>query len=314
MVNEQLEYVKCNLCGADDSKLWGEYEEIRLVQCKSCGLIYKNPRTNEKDEEDLYDKKYWFNLRREHRKQQQARKKMYEIEFEKLEKYSKGGRIFDVGCGYGDFLAALGKEWDKYGCDVSSFGIDYAKREHNLTNVYCGDIFENDFPDNYFDVIYMRGVIHHTSDPLSNLKKANDLLKGNGLLVISMSPNLGGIGAKVFKDRFLLIDPPRHSYFFSEDTLKRMLVKVGFSPDEVWYPYFGTGYESWKDLPNFIKNAFLVRLYFPLLDKENLKNPKYAFVNKDVVQSPPFYGNMMCIYSKNTRVIEKAGGELNEDK
>lgn len=294
---EQLEYVNCNLCGADDTRLWGEYEGINLVQCKKCGLVYKNPRTKTKDEKSLYDKKYWFNPVRERKKLQNARKRMYEIETRKLEKYSRSGKIFDVGCGYGDFLAGLSEKWEKYGCDVSKFGIDYAKKVHSLRNVYCGDIFNNDFPNGYFDVIYMRGVIHHTSDPFNNLKKAHRLLKVKGLLVISMSPNLGSIGARVSKNRFRLVDPPRHSYFFSAGTLKKMLIKAGFSPKEVWCPYFGTGYESWKDIVNFVKNAFLVRLYFPLFNKDRLKNPRDFFTNETIIKSPPFYGNMVSIYS-----------------
>lgn len=42
--NDNLEYVKCNLCGADDFKLIIPWGSSNVVKCKNCGLIYRNLR------------------------------------------------------------------------------------------------------------------------------------------------------------------------------------------------------------------------------------------------------------------------------
>ena len=37
-------------------------------------------------------------------------------------------RIHDVGCAFGDFLLALGPQWERYGSDASDYAINVAKR------------------------------------------------------------------------------------------------------------------------------------------------------------------------------------------
>lgn len=64
------EYVNCNLCGIDDSKLIlvGSDllnqvfpEKFTVVQCKNCGFIYTNPRPTKSDLKKYYpDKTTYF--------------------------------------------------------------------------------------------------------------------------------------------------------------------------------------------------------------------------------------------------------------
>ena len=39
-----MEHVRCNLCGADDTKLVALIDQLRIVRCNRCGLTYVNPR------------------------------------------------------------------------------------------------------------------------------------------------------------------------------------------------------------------------------------------------------------------------------
>ena len=303
--SNNIKYKNCNLCESDDTKLWAEYDEIKIVQCNRCGLIYKNPVFEDVDAASLYEKEYWINPEREQKDEKHNRNIMYDLEIKKLELYLNGGKIFDCGCGHGIFLSLLDGKWEKYGCDPSVYGIDYAKKEHGLQNVYCGTIFDSDLPDGTFDAIYMRGVIHHTSNPKETLLRAHKMLRKNGLLAITMSANFGSICARLFQDRFHLIDGVRNNYFFSARTLTMLLRKTSFLPEEIWNPYFGTGYASWKDITDLIINFCKIKMHY-LTHEKRLKNSKDFFKYgvlgsnciKSQIRSSSFYGNIMCIYSR----------------
>ena len=301
--SDASKHITCNICGTDETRVWATYDDIRLMQCVVCGLIYKDLVMQQVDFVSLYNKTYWFNSERDEEKSQQTRHRMYHLEIERLQRYFTEGKIFDCGCGHGDFLSLLGEQWEKYGCDPSEFGIAYAKREHRLSQVYCGTIFDNDFPDEAFDVMYMRGVIHHMSNPGEALLRAHRLLRENGLLVITMSPNMGSICGKVFKDRFRLIDSLRHNHFFSVKTLRALLRKSGFFPQQTWYPYFGTGYASVTDIAYFIINFALIQIEFLINGFKKLEKSRDFMNDGQAIKSPAFYGNMMCIYSEKMSTL-----------
>ena len=72
-----------------------------------------------------------------------------------------GGKVLDIGCGSGYFLAAAAQiGWESFGVDpdpkVSAQKTGYKVLQGNLPDI--------DFPDNYFDVITLSHVIEHTHD------------------------------------------------------------------------------------------------------------------------------------------------------
>ena len=55
-----MEYVACNLCGAEDASHCCTVGEFRIVRCSGCGLIYTNPRRSADAIPDIYSKEYFF--------------------------------------------------------------------------------------------------------------------------------------------------------------------------------------------------------------------------------------------------------------
>lgn len=89
----------------------------------------------------------------------------------------KGKRILEVGCGVGTDLIQFAKEGaEASGLDLTQSAIDLAKKRfplYNLTaDLRVGDAENLPFPDDYFDLSYSFGVIHHTP----NTQKAVDEL------------------------------------------------------------------------------------------------------------------------------------------
>jgi len=278
--NYLMEYVKCNLCGKDEIIPWGRKEGIDIVKCSGCGLIYCNPRPDDEELKKFYNDEYFSEGNYEEDVQRQ---KMYKIEIaEIIKNISQEGKFLDIGCAVGKFLHTLPDTFEKWGVEFSSEAAQIGREKFGL-NITTGQIRNVDLPEEFFDIIQMRGVLEHSQNPFEDLSKMHSLLKNEGILRISQLPNIESICGKIFKTRFNQVKPGEHLYYFSPDTISEMLDKCGF--EIVWknYPYLGTPYESlWKDVFGVIKGPF----------------------NKK--ESPAFFRNMMILYAKKK---EKTDGK-----
>jgi ubiquinone/menaquinone biosynthesis C-methylase UbiE len=237
------ENVPCNLCGSNDYTV--VFEEIpdredvditakysaakgiictdQVVRCKKCGLVYINPRLTADTIIDAVshgDDEIYVS-------QREGRIETFRRGIALVEKFSTPpGKILDVGCAAGFFLAAAKEHgWEPYGVEPNTFLCNYGKQEFGL-NVFNGILKDTHFPDSFFDVVTMWDVLEHTPDPSSELKEANRILKPNGLLVINF-PDFSSKWVLIFRRKwwFLL---SHHLYYFTPDTLKQLLNKNGF--------------------------------------------------------------------------------------
>ncbi len=236
-----LEHIKCNLCEADNYKVLYKPSKVvnpknkfsatggimgtdRIVRCKICGLIYTNPRYSVNEMVTAYSEAQ----DEDYISQTEERRLTFGRCLNLVEKYSKPGRILDVGCASGIFLDVANKNgWEVFGVEPCKWLVDYGNKNFGL-NIVKGTLKEANFPRDYFDVITMWDVLEHTSDPIEELKEANRVLKNGGLLVVNF-PNIGDILAKITGKRwwFLL---SVHLYYFTPKTLKEMLKNTGFKP------------------------------------------------------------------------------------
>ena len=85
-----------------------------------------------------------------------------------------------------------------------------------------------------FDCITMWHSLEHLVDIKSTLSQISKRLKPNGKLMIAV-PDNGGLQAKFFKYKWLLLDFPRHRYHFDEDSLSFSLKDAGFTVQHQWH-------------------------------------------------------------------------------
>lgn len=82
--------------------------------------------------------------------------------------YSDGarkGRLLDVGCGSGEFLAQMRElGWDVFGVEPDPQAARVAREQFGLT-VWPGALAEASFPDGFFDAVTLNHVIEHVADP-----------------------------------------------------------------------------------------------------------------------------------------------------
>jgi len=143
-----------------------------------------------------------------------------------------GGRLIDVGCGSGEFLATMDQlGWDVCGVDIDEAALRQARRKG--LPVSLGTLEEQNYPGAAFDAVTMSHVIEHLSSPAETLREALRILKPGGSLVV-LTPNSESLGHRLFGSSWLHLDPPRHLYMFNSRTLFTLVSSVGFSNVETY--------------------------------------------------------------------------------
>ena len=234
----RIENVSCNLCGNSETfllykskdRLHGRRGTFNVVKCKTCGLVYINPRPTKDEIKYYYPNEYcaYKGALSKHSSNTYIDNQENKSRYEKIIRFKKGGRIIDIGCGDGCFLRYMKKNnWEVFGVEISELASNYARKEVGL-NIFTGELLDAKFPNEHFDVVTLWAVIEHLHNPLGILTEINRILRRDGLLIFN-TQNIESAEAKIFKNKWYHLDTPRHLYDFSPDTLKQMLTKTSFN-------------------------------------------------------------------------------------
>ena len=137
-----------------------------------------------------------------------------------------GERVLDLGCGAGDFLAALREA----GAEPVGVEIAQAAVERARTNVPGADVRlleDGVIPAGHgeFDLVWCSEVLEHIPDVAEALHEVRRVLKPGGRLLLTV-PRNGPISLLRFDSTF---DPlGQHVRFFTRRSLARTLDATGF--------------------------------------------------------------------------------------
>lgn len=145
----------------------------------------------------------------------------------------KGGAVLDVGCASGGLLAALGDDAGRReGIELDP--VAAAAAGVHADAVHVGRVDEVEVGTAGFDVVVLGDVLEHLADPLPALCRAQDWLRPDGRLVVSL-PNVAHWTVRVdllrgrweYCDSGILDDT--HLRFFTWDSGARLVEEAGFS-------------------------------------------------------------------------------------
>lgn len=137
------------------------------------------------------------------------------------------GKLLDVGCGNGQFLATMRDlGWEIQGIEPDVQAARFA-RDHFGVQVIASTLEKATIPNEFFDAITISHVIEHVSDPIKFLGKCHRILKPTGKLVV-VTPNIESMAHRIFKESWRGLEPPRHFYLFSLSTLRLCAERAGF--------------------------------------------------------------------------------------
>ncbi len=204
--------------------------EYQIRKCNDCNAFFLFPKPNDTELQKYYDGSYYGESISKFSKSVEKYIDVFrKRRAKRILKYlpSKGSAL-DIGCGNGRFLNYLSKfgDFDLCGTELQGNSANRAT-QYNQINLKVGMLEKDDFQRNKFDVITMFHVFEHLSEPKKMLEIVTDIIKENGVLIISM-PDIGSWQSRLFKGKWYHLDPPRHLVFFEREALKNIIKKFGF--------------------------------------------------------------------------------------
>ena len=262
-----MESIRCNLCDSGQTDLlFSKKDKFRIseddfdiVRCRSCGLLYINPRPTQEEIIRFYPETYsWkenlpagsFFTGIIRKAEKTYRQHLLNYEVNKVLRFTgiQNGKVLDIGCGPGDRLDIFRKKgFDAYGIEISS-SARYAKEKLGL-NVFEGNLDGANYPDNFFDIVTLYNVLEHVHNPRQLLQIIKRIIKNEGSLVIQV-PNTDSWQLKIFKERWSAFDVPRDLYYFNPDILSRILQREGFEPVKI------SRFNNWWHPPTIVTTLF----------------------------------------------------------
>ena len=231
----------CIICNGKNLESWAKLDYLEAKKCKDCGMISVNPHLNDEGLSKVYEN--YFSHRLDEKELFEKRKIMYKIDHDWITKFINHGKILDVGCSGGQFLNTFDpNKWERQGVEIDKDTAEFAKTQYDIP-VNIGYFPEISFEEK-FDLIVIRGVIEHFSDPISVLKKCAEVLKPNGYLFITATPVGNSFAFDVYREKWHLFTPLAHIHFFTVDLLSQILKTFGLSLIDQHYQYEETPYAN----------------------------------------------------------------------
>lgn len=252
----QFSEIPCPLCGSDTRTVLGRPRKIdalfsslgsdavsnaRVVSCGNCSLIYLHPFPHFSDSllKKMYsnDNDYFLELNPSMEKIIHVVNPMRR--FSKAQQFIKRKirNYLEIGCGEGyGLLSAQKFGWNVYGQDISPDFAEIAKRKTGLS-ILVGQLDENSFEKNFFDLVYIDSVLEHVPDPLRYMKCVINFLSPGGIIYLTL-PNEDSLQAKLLdlalkitgSDTTCRIAPfvePYHVIGFSKSSIQFLATSLG---------------------------------------------------------------------------------------
>lgn len=228
----------CPVCGQKGFSLFMHcrdhflsQEEFDLVSCNACGFRFTNPRPKPEKLAGYYKTDEYIS-------HSATRKglinKMYLIirsitsrkKRKIIERYTKGRKILDIGCGTGEFLNECRNHgWITTGVEPDKNAASFARNTYSLK--VHDESFLNGNAETEYDVITLWHVLEHVSDLNKRMEQISRLLSPDGMLLVAL-PNCDSKDARIYGPFWAAYDVPRHLYHFTKNTMSMLLEKHQF--------------------------------------------------------------------------------------
>lgn len=147
--------------------------------------------------------------------------------------------LLDIGCALGVLL----EEADKLGIsskgvDISAAAVSYAKKQHlSVHHDTCVSWEKRGGHAKQYDVIIALEVIEHEKNPLTMLQSMFRMLRPGGTAVLT-TPNFNTLFRTLMGNNWVGYQHREHLWFFTPETLTRLLKQAGFSHIRVRQDFF----------------------------------------------------------------------------
>ncbi len=229
--NSKLSF-PCNICGAIKHELLFLKKNFPIVKCTQCGLV-STILPDKFDTHTIYDDSYFHGGQVDGYSDYKSTEKILKAEFKSVLKTilpffkgQKNKKLLEIGSAYGYFLDEAKEYFDCYGIEINQEGVETSNKRG--LKVFQGELTDSILEKTgKVDVVVMLDVIEHLTDPLTVVKKLYENMNPGGIILI-VTGNHDSILSTMMGDKWRLMTPPQHTFFFSTKTLKALVTKAGF--------------------------------------------------------------------------------------
>jgi 2-polyprenyl-3-methyl-5-hydroxy-6-metoxy-1,4-benzoquinol methylase len=223
----------CPVCGSRKPAPLFTKDGFEMVRCTVCGCVHVAQDPAAIDFDALYGEAYYTGgseavfadyVGQEAARRAQARRKLWTLRH-LPPRVPRSGRLLDVGCAAGFFLAEARAHYEVQGVELSAWSSAYA-RDRLGVPVITGTLQQAALGADRFDVVTLWDVIEHVPDPVPLLTEACRVLRPGGRLVLTT----GDWGSRYAQRKgadWHLMTPPWHLTMFSRDTLANAAARAG---------------------------------------------------------------------------------------
>jgi SAM-dependent methyltransferase len=210
--------------------------QCTIWQCVQCGLGRAETRNFNPNE--YYTDDYFSGRRADGYADYQGAENVLRREFahsvQFVREHKSDGRLLDIGCAYGFFLEEAKPFYEVAGIELAEAAARSC-RERGL-RVVTGIADEVAFAHlGMMDVIVLLDVIEHLPDPRATLTLCAHHLNPDGIVVITTG-DFDSRYARLAGRHWRLMTPPQHLWFFTPESLRRMLQTIGLQMESCDHP------------------------------------------------------------------------------
>lgn len=216
--------MKCIICG---SRSWAQYLPDLQI-CQKCSLVIAEDKYFKLNSKKLYSSASFFNhaVYANYDLEKKALEKNFKNRLKEIRRFKNNGKLLDIGCASGYFLNIAKQYFTSEGVDLDPKVTEFAAK-FSSCKIHTGDFLNQTFKNSSFDVITLFDTIEHLKKPKHYIAKSHQLLKKGGIIAIETG-DISGFLPTIQKRKWRLIFPPFHLFYFSTNTLKKLLEQNGF--------------------------------------------------------------------------------------
>jgi SAM-dependent methyltransferase len=155
----------------------------------------------------------------------------------RLDRIAPPGPVLDVGAGTGALVAALRRR------GRPAIGLEREARGPHIRDTPLAALGGGD--DRWAGIVFWHSL-EHLTEPGADLDRAIELLAPGGVLVVAI-PNAASLQARLFGDRWLALDLPRHLTHIPAAALTARLGERGLTVERVSHWRGGQVLFGWLD-------------------------------------------------------------------
>jgi len=223
-------------CATLHRKLYSK-NSCDILQCAQCGL--GRAECGDFDINAYYTEDYFSGARQDGYADYRGSEPVLRREFARTVQFIRGfrgsGCLLEIGCAYGFFLQEAARFYDVAGIEIADAAVAFC-RAGGLP-VVKGVAEESTLAQfGRFDVIVLLDVIEHLPDPQNTLALCRQHLNPGGIIVITTG-DFASLYARLARQRWRLMTPPQHLWFFTADSIGRLSRALGLELEACDHPW-----------------------------------------------------------------------------